>query len=59
MDVKELCRLAVALGAIGAVSVLCYLDKVDMSLVSAVIFTVLGYYFGRHESAIMRKLRGE
>ncbi len=56
---KEVYKLVIAITAITAVAILRGLDKIDTSLLSAVVFTVLGYYFGKHENTIIRKLRGK
>ena len=55
---REIYRLTVAITIIVAVSGLRLLDKVDNSLLSAVIFAIIGYYFGRAEPIIVKKLKG-
>ncbi len=55
---REIYRLAVAISIIVAVSVLRLLDKVDNSLLSGVLFAIIGYYFGRAEPIIVKKLKG-
>jgi len=56
--VREIYRVAVAITIVVAVSGLRLLDKVDNSLLSAVLFAIIGYYFGRAEPIIVKKLRG-
>lgn len=54
---REIYRLAIAAVVVTSVTVLRILDKVDNSLLASIIFTIIGYYFGRAEPLIVRALK--
>ncbi|RLE88613.1 MAG: hypothetical protein DRJ67_01610 [Thermoprotei archaeon] len=54
---KEIYRLAIATTVVVAACVLRILDKIDNALLSSIIFTIIGYYFGRAEPIIVRRLK--
>lgn len=56
---RETARLIVALAIIVALSVLTVLDKIDASVLSALLGMIIGYYFGKYEATLLRLIRGK